>query len=61
MTLLDSINDILVNKNDLMMIEMTLWLIGNITADSDQNIQLILDNTCLLKTMAKIVSPHEQT
>ena len=60
MTLLEGLNEILMNKKDLMMIEQTLWLIGNITGDSGHFKQLILDNTCLLETMAAIVSPQTQ-
>lgn len=56
MNILGSINNILLTqKDDLVMMEQTLWLIGNITGDSKTNRDEIIKKTEVLDTMIELL------
>ena len=51
MNILSQVSKILGNASDLVMIEQTLWLLGNITGESKQCRDIILQRTNIFDTL----------
>jgi len=61
MRLLDIINQVLTGLKDLVTVEQTLWLIGNLTGDSQKNRDIILTKTIILSALEAIIKLPKMT
>jgi len=61
MKLVEVINQVLTGLKDLVTVEQTLWLIGNLTGDSQKNRDIILTKTCILSALEAIIKLPKMT